>query len=380
MPPSYAAFPGSLRTEDTGPVLALSSDARLIDVLQRLAAAAGSELEVRGEPPSLGRWAAPGLVIVGADLAGVVAAALPRRSGLVVVGLEDAADRGTSRDEASVTAIWQHAVALGAERVAFLPTGQHVLVEALSESFDGPQRAVVVGVVGGCGGAGASVLAAALAVVAAGRGCRTALIDVDPLGGGADLLLGAETAPGLRWPDLARARGRLGAGMLREALPRLDSLSVLSWGRADPPAESAIPVDAATAVAEGVVRGFELVVIDLPRAIEAVPAPWLRAIDVGLVVVAPTVRASAAAARVCARWERAVGDLRVVVGGVDRAGLPAELVADALGLPLQGELRPEPGLAAALERGEAPGLRPRSPLARFAVRLLADLPGLREVA
>jgi hypothetical protein len=168
--------------------------------------------------------------------------------------------------------------------------------------------------------------------------------------------------------------------MLREALPRLDALSVLSWGRPDPEADTAIPTDASAAVAEGVLRGFDLVVLDLPRAVEAVPPAWLRLIDVGLVLVTPSVRASAAAARVSARLEPTVRDLRAVVGGVAGAGLPAELIADTLGLPLQGELRPEPGLAAALERGEAPGLRPRSPLARFAVRLLADLPGLREVA
>ncbi len=380
MPPSYAAFPGALRAEGAGPVLVVSQDSRLIDVLHRLAAAAGTELDVRAEPPSLGRWAAPGLVIVGADLAGGVAAALPRRSGLVVVGLEGVQDRDRSPDKSSSPAIWEHAIALGAERVAFLPTGQDVLFNALSESFDGPRRAAVVGVVGGCGGAGASVLAAALAVVAAGRDRRTVLVDLDPLGGGADLLLGAETVPGLRWPDLARARGRLGAGMLREALPHLDALSVLSWGRPDPEADAPIPADASAAVAEGVLRGFDLVVLDLPRAVEAVPTTWLRMIDVGLVVVTPSVRASAAAARVSARLEHTVRDLRTVVGGVAGAGLPAELIADTLGLPLQGELRPEPGLAAALERGEAPGLRPRSPLARFAVRLLADLPGLREVA
>ena len=127
-------------------------------------------------------------------------------------------------------------------------------------------------------------------------------------------------------------------------------------------------------------RGFDLVVLDLPRAVEAVPATWLRVIDVGLVVVPPTVRASAAAARVCAGWSARSATCGPSSAGSAGAGLPAELVADSLGLPLQGELRPEPGLAAALERGEPPGLRPRSPLARFAVRLLADLPGLREVA
>jgi hypothetical protein len=49
-------------------------------------------------------------------------------------------------------------------------------------------------------------------------------------------------------------------------------------------------------------------------------------------------------------------------------------VAEALGLPLAGTLRPEPGLPVALERGEAPGTG-RGPLARLCQRLLADLIG-----
>ena len=81
-------------------MLVLSRDPSLIEVLHRLAAAAGAELDVRADPPSLGRWAAPGLVIIGADLVAAVAAALPRRSGLVVVGLDAgaaAAPRPTTR-------------------------------------------------------------------------------------------------------------------------------------------------------------------------------------------------------------------------------------------------------------------------------------------
>jgi hypothetical protein len=41
---------------------------------------------------------------------------------------------------------------------------------------------------------------------------------------------------------------------------------------------------------------------------------------------------------------------------------------------LFAELRAEPGLAAALDRGEPPGVRPRGPLARCAVRVLDALP------
>ena len=73
-----------------------------------------------------------------------------------------------------------------------------------------------------------------------GRPARasTLLVDLDPLGGGLDLLLGAERLAGLRWPDLAGARGRLGGGMLRDALPRLDGLSLLSWAGGPAPSRS----------------------------------------------------------------------------------------------------------------------------------------------
>ena len=45
------------------------------------------------------------------------------------------------------------------------------------------------------------------------------LVDVDPWGGGIDLVLGSEDEPGLRWPDLALQGGRLSTAV-REALPR----------------------------------------------------------------------------------------------------------------------------------------------------------------
>ena len=35
------------------------------------------------------------------------------------------------------------------------------------------------------------------------------LLDLDPWGGGIDLLVGGEATPGLRWPDLALQSGRL---------------------------------------------------------------------------------------------------------------------------------------------------------------------------
>jgi secretion/DNA translocation related CpaE-like protein len=355
--------------------LVVTRDSALTEVLHRLAAVAGAELEVRAEPPTLGRWAAPGLVIVGADLVAAVGARLPRRSGVVVVGLEPSLGPspggapGPEPADGGSNAVWRAAVELGAERVTFLPGGEDHVVDALAEPAGRRHRAAVVAVVGGSGGAGASVLATALAVTASRRG-RTLLADLDPLGGGLDLLIGAEHLPGLRWPDLSGARGRLGGEVLRDSLPRLDGLSLLAWGRDQP---EPVPAEAASAVADAARRGFDLVVLDLPRAVDQAGPVWLGTATMALLVVRSTVRSVCAAARVLPDLDRSVPEVRLVVRGAGGHGLPADGVAAALDLALLGELRPEPGLPAALDRGEPPGLRGRSPLARLSERLLDEL-------
>ncbi len=101
----------------------------------------------------------------------------------------------------------------------------------------------------------------------------------------------------------------------------------------------------------------------------------LAAADTTLLVVPAELRAAAAAARVAARLGWVCRDLRLVVRGPSPGRLSAEVIARTLALPLAGEVRPEPGLRADLERGEAPGRRRRSPLARLCDRLLDDLEG-----
>ena len=99
-----------------------------------------------------------------------------------------------------------------------LPDDELWLVNVLTEAAEGPQQAgPVLAVVGGRGGAGASVFAAAVAVAAVRDGERALLVDCDPLGGGLDLLLAAEDVAGLRWADIsvgrrAGARGRVACG------------------------------------------------------------------------------------------------------------------------------------------------------------------------
>jgi secretion/DNA translocation related CpaE-like protein len=353
--------------------LLLTRDPALVEAVRQLAAATGSTLDVCAGRPSRESWVTSPAVLVGSDVAEELEGLLPRRAGVLLVGMQTGSVAAGGADERT----YERALAVGAERVAMLPHSQEWVVQALADSVAAGERCGVVAVVGGCGGAGASVLAAAVSVMAARQDRRVLLADLDPLGGGADLLLGAEDVQGLRWPDLGRARGRVSGGMLREALPRVGDLSVLSWDRGEP---AVMPAEASAAVAAGAVRGFELVVADLARAPDPAARAWLRLVDLALLVVPATVRALAAAGRAVATLDAAVPDIRLVVRGPVPAALPSELIADSLGLPLFAQLRPEPGLTALHERAEAPGQRSRSPLGRCAARVLDAVDRLGQAA
>jgi len=218
--------------------------------------------------------------------------------------------------------------------------------------------------------AGATTLAAALAVTASRADRRVLLVDADPLGGGMDLVFGGESDAGLRWPDLGSTRGRLPSATLTGALPRLNDLSVLSWDRGD---VLRVPPEAMAAVLEAGRRSCGLVVVDLPRALDEASRIVLSLASLVLLVVPAEVRAAAAATRMATQLAPLCADLRLVVRGPAPSGLRCDEVAGALGLPLVGYLRPEPGLELALERGEPPGRRSRGPLSTLCQSVLADL-------
>ncbi len=349
--------------------LAVTADPDVLDDLLRLAATAGTELEVAPDAAGARRaWTTAPLVVVGPDAAaGCAVARLPRRDGVVLVG-GDLDDAG----------VWETAVMVGAERVVFLPDAEPWLTDALADAADGSVReAPLVAVVGGRGGAGATSLACALAVTAARSGRNALLVDGDPLGGGIDLCFGAEQDPGLRWADLGGTRGRVPAAALAEALPRMQDLSVLSWGRGTAPE---LEPDAVRAVLQAGRRSSALVVVDLPRALDEAGRVVLEQATVVLLLVPAEVRAAAAAARVAATVGLVCRDLRLVVRGPGPSGLDAAELSRVLGLPLAGVLRPEPGIDRALERGEVPGSRARGPLRALCTALLEDLLPLRGAA
>lgn len=346
--------------------LVMVSDPDLLDAVLRTAAAAGCEV-VRALDATEARRSWPGARVVVLDPAAAHDCAdggLPRRSGVVV------AVSGEPPPEA-----WKNAVAVGAEHVVSLPEAEPWLVAALAQAAEGTSGAgAVLAVVGGRGGAGASVFAVATALRAVQQEERVLLVDCDPLGGGVDLVLGAEDLDGLRWPQVGAGAGRVPASALHAALPAPEidgagGLAVLSCDRSPyGPSPAAV-----TSVLDAGRRAGDTVVCDVPRYPTEAAVAALAAADLTVLVVPADVRSCAAAARVAAVVAEHGGpSAGLVVRGPAPGGLTPQEIATALGLPLVAAMRAERGLARLLEQGGAPG-RGRGPLAAAAASVLVAL-------
>lgn len=336
--------------------------------VDRVAAAAGVRVVHVAEPSSAKVWAAARTVLV--DLAGVrrcTDLGLPRRSRVFVVTSvpPDAAD-------------WPMLIAVGAHAVLVLPSQEADLVAVLSDAGETGagvgRRGPVVAVIGARGGAGATVFAAALAQCAE----AALLVDVDPWGGGVDLVMGTEAEPGLRWPDLALQGGRVGWDALNAALPSTRGVAVLSAGRGGRGTGGGtgggIEARALDAVVNAGSRAGVTVVCDLPRRPGRATETAVAAADLVVVVTPAELRACASAPAV-GEWVSEVNaNVGLIVRGPAPGGLTAAEVARTVGYPLVASMRAQPDVTGALERSGL-RLRRRSPLAGAAKRVLAVLHG-----
>ncbi|BBX00150.1 AAA family ATPase [Mycolicibacterium moriokaense] len=345
----------------TAGILALIGDPDLRDDVDRISAAAGVQVVHASEPSGRSAWTGAGAVLLDREAAHRCARrGLPRRGRVILL---TQAQPGSAE--------FQAAIAVGAQHVLVLPAHEGELMAELSEAAEDAlsdgRRGPVVAVLAGRGGAGASVFAAALAQKASDA-TDALLIDADPWSGGIDLLLGIEADPGLRWHDLTLQGGRLHYAALRDSLPRHRGVSVLSGGRGDGGIEAA-PLGA---VIDAGSRGGATVVCDVPRAATPATETALESADLVIVVTPADVRSCAATEGV-ARWVSTVNpNVGVVVRGPAPGGLRSRDVAAIVGLPLLAAMRPQPGIAAALDRGGLQ-LSRRSPLATAARRVMAVL-------
>jgi secretion/DNA translocation related CpaE-like protein len=339
--------------------LIITDDRDLLDDLLRCAAAADIEPDVAHVAAhARPYWARAPLVLVGADLADPMAAtAPPSRPGVLLVTRSPAGPE-----------VWRQCVAVGGRAVLELPTDERRLVDEFADAAEPSGHAgAVVCVVGGRGGAGASVLATSLALTAARHRLRVLLVDADPLGGGIDVLLGQEEAAGARWPDIVEREGRVGFTALRQALPTFGGLTVLSWHRGEP---MPIPVGAMRAVLEAAHRGCDLAVVDLPRHIDPGAGEALARATSTFVVVPADLRGVLATCQILVPLRRHTTEIRSVI----RPGsLPRDVVTSTLALPAAGTMLYQRGLSEALERGDAPPLGRRTPLGRLCAHLLRQV-------
>ena len=326
--------------------------------VERIVAAAGGRLRAVADAVEAARyWDSSSAVLVGSDVR-----ELPprRRAPAVLVGLNGEGD-----------SLWHLAAALGAERVAVLPDAAAWLAEYLSRSRSPQAGGLVLGVTGGCGGAGATTAAIWIAQAAAGMGVRVLLVDGDPRGGGLELALAAEELPGLRWPDLAEASGSIDPDQLSDSLPITGGFSFLSWpGSRERPA----PVDAAAAggVLDAARRGYELVVVDIGRGAEPLHT-FAWDCDRILVVVPAQLKAAVASARLL--QELPPVEAALLVRGKPGAALDSALIADAVGLPVHGRVPDLRGVTGAAESGRLLELGKRRSVRHFAASVLELLEG-----
>lgn len=337
--------------------LVITRDDALLDDLLRISAAAGTDVDVAHVPAhARPYWAKAPLVVVGDDLADDLAATGPPRRPRVLL-----VTRGDDIDPA----VWRRCVAVGAQEVVTLPAAERHLADEFAD-LSGPSEETgrVLCVIGGSGGVGASVLAASLARAAAGRRRSTLLVDADPLGGGIDVLLGQEEAQGCRWGDLVAREGRLNPGALQAVLPSAGHLTVLAFQRG---ATRPIPAEAMRSVLDAGQRGFDLVVVDLPRHLDAAAAEAAARAATTLLVVSASVRGVLAAAQVLSVLREHTSDIRAVV----RPGVLADdVVTGSLAVAGAGRLPDQARLTAALDKGQAPPLRATTSLGRFCTGFL----------
>ncbi|MET1037710.1 MAG: septum site-determining protein Ssd [Aeromicrobium sp.] len=323
---------------DVPAALLATNDARVLDDGLRWCAALGVVVEQAADVTAVRRsWRHAALVVVGHDLAADLArAGLARREHVLIVAPDP-------------EGWWSVAVTLGAAAVC-RPDDEDRVIEVLAGALDGRAEACVVAVVGGVGGAGASTFTVALGLAARRRRLRPLVVDADPLGGGLELVLGAERVDGLRWDDFAATRGRVDAASLTDVVPVHRGVSSLSWTAGT---SRSLP-RAVPSVLDAAVRGFDLVAVDVPRHLDAAGAEIVGRSVLSVLLVPEEIAAVAAARHVLAGLHGCAPAIGLV-SVARRGGIGPGALVEALKMPVLARVRPDRRVRGAVDRGLGPG-------------------------
>lgn len=266
---------------------------------------------------------------------------------------------------------WEQALAVRARKAFLLPAESAELLQELadlaeptgivgSESAARPVhrhgRAFTIAVTGAAGGAGTSVLAAAVARHLARGSQPVTLIDADPVSGGVDLLYGIEDAPGMRWPDLLLTdSGGIDPGDLRSALPTTsDRIAVLSAARSTIDDPFVLSDAAVTRIVDALAPAPGWTIVDLPAG------RTLAAADLHVLLVPAEVRAAAVAVKLVAEYRSQRLDYCVLARHRGWAGLDDADLESLLGIAPLATIADSGSLNRQLEVSGLPRRLPRS--------------------
>ena len=257
---------------------------------------------------------------------------------------------------------WQVATRIHADGAFSLPAMSGDLLTAVSAAITTPHATgssadgsgLVVGVIGACGGAGTSTIAAGLALTAP---TTALLVDAVPCSGGLDLLLGLEEEPGARWEDFTSTLSTTGddvradlsllsAARLAEACPACDHVAVLTSSRSTHP--QLVDTDTVLALVEAHIAG--ITIVDLPPW-SAATSEIARACDALVLVTPAEVRACAVAAHIVSLTQSAHLSIHPIARYRSWSALTPREMSEVIGLPVAVEIPRVPALARTCEYG-----------------------------
>jgi secretion/DNA translocation related CpaE-like protein len=238
----------------------------------------------------------------------------------------------------------------------------------------GARAVPLIAVIGGCGGAGTSTLAVALAVAALRVGRRAILFDADPLGGGLEPLVAlgtVSTAPGSplytaeTWPHGIdppyRDQPPPGRG-------RADpDLALVTWGGA---VGELVPVAAMRNALRALRTSTDLVVVDLPRVVDDSTQLVLAEATHTLVIAPVSERNAVSTARLLPKLAVVGPRPQLVARLPSRDELTAREFAELLDAPLAGIIKPARSSLPKRASVRQLGGRSAVSLARFSQRLI----------
>jgi secretion/DNA translocation related CpaE-like protein len=168
---------------------------------------------------------------------------------------------------------------------------------------------------------------------------------------------------------MLQTTGRLSSRSLREALPHDGGLSVLTWPTDRPASLQAFAMREVLSAGR---RGFDVVVVDLPRHHDPVVEETITRCDHVVLVSTLTVPGVSSAARVAGRLPEFTPERHLVTRGT-RAGVTPESVSRLLRMPLLAAMADQRGLDEAINLGAGPARSRRGALARAARSCVTEL-------